>query len=1033
MKRCDKLTKTIQKRLYDFLLTKHGLSLLCLSILLVILCIIQLSDTILEYRLANLISLNNSSLFELKLNSKQSFSNEDADILPKIDVVYTWVNGSDPEHLKELKKYKFLNHNNSLQSVQVEFKEYLENSNKTWPCYHKLCMQTNNLIIITPKLSQSDKHSFLINAKNLLDPLVYSNLTLDSSDSVYHQEALLNDRRLTTSLSILYLNNFDLKQQNNNKTEIEKLDFLFKKYFLNKNYRLFMGYYTIDCNLALNCIKNLNRTFIIKKVKTAAENQNINYQNRLNQINKDFLAYMAPGGLPKENKLELPRNISENLIYKLDYMHVPSVLYDGSQKQNVDKNKKGGDSSVVNKNGIPLAVFRVKTRELNAYLSRTRQIWFLNENGQNISYDLYKANIVWDLGDPFYEDISENRFQDNQELKYSLRSLEKYAPWVRNVFLVTNGQVPNWLNLSHPKIKIITHNQIFENKSHLPTFSSPAIETHLHRIPGLSKRFLYFNDDVLLGKPIWPDDFFTHSKGFKFHLAWSLPGCNPHCPNSWIRDGYCDKSCNTTECDFDGGDCDMSIKKQNPNIPYDNARQAFINQSQILFPEFYCSPGCSTSWLADKYCDNACNNLNCAFDMADCGIEKFPNELYQITLSDLKPGEIIFSLPKNLSSFYLNFTNKFKILKANYEENQLVRTISVVNKYGIMTVLLMPLSFQSKINENKLNTIRIYLESSLTNSTSDENSFNSTLIFTLNSLNQTSTPKMLEYSTKTTKRKIKIKFTDLEPKIVPLKTVETNISLFNNSVFKNLYENYRSYLNWSVNSGFLSQEGFKYKIDLFSQKFSTENLDSDLEKVFNFLFNSEIKFFNDFERNNLLNEYLNQTAESDDNIFIKFRKRKLLDTFADSLKHVNRLFNKVYGYTARKVPAHMPHFIDKQIMHELQKKFSENFEKTSQNRFRTAQDMQYAFSYYYFVMSELEEFNSTKLFDEFDLNSNRVLDHSEIILINLRLSPRPFSASSFVPHEAPVSDMYKLEKEFSDNLKIVLILSLEIYFLIVQV
>ena len=31
------------------------------------------------------------------------------------------------------------------------------------------------------------------------------------------------------------------------------------------------------------------------------------------------------------------------------------------------------------------------------------------------------------------------RYADNDELKYSLRSVEAYAPWIRNVFIVTDG------------------------------------------------------------------------------------------------------------------------------------------------------------------------------------------------------------------------------------------------------------------------------------------------------------------------------------------------------------------------------------------------------------------------------------------------------------------------------------------------------------------------------------------------------------------------------------------------------------------
>lgn len=46
--------------------------------------------------------------------------------------------------------------------------------------------------------------------------------------------------------------------------------------------------------------------------------------------------------------------------------------------------------------------------------------------------------------------------------------------------------------------------------------------------------------------------------------------------------------------------------------------------------------------------------------------------------------------------------------------------------------------------------------------------------------------------------------------------------------------------------------------------------------------------------------------------------RRLQDTFADSLRHVNKLLNSQFGFTSRKVPAHMPHMIDRLIMQELQ-------------------------------------------------------------------------------------------------------------------
>ena len=51
--------------------------------------------------------------------------------------------------------------------------------------------------------------------------------------------------------------------------------------------------------------------------------------------------------------------------------------------------------------------------------------------------------------------------------------------------MVTNGQIPYWLDQNNDDITVVTHAKIYPNASHLPTFASPSIETHLHRIPNL--------------------------------------------------------------------------------------------------------------------------------------------------------------------------------------------------------------------------------------------------------------------------------------------------------------------------------------------------------------------------------------------------------------------------------------------------------------------------------------------------------------------------------------------------------------------
>jgi len=153
------------------------------------------------------------------------------------------------------------------------------------------------------------------------------------------------------------------------------------------------------------------------------------------------------------------------------------------------------------------------------------------------------------------ESSDNSRYRDNEELRYSLRSIEVNAPWVRHIYIVTSGQVPHWLNTDNPRVTVVPHEAIWQDTSFLPSFSSPSIESQLHRIPGLSEMFVYLNDDVMFGRPLTPDDFYTQSKGQKVFLSWPVPNCADGCPDSWLGDCFCDLSCNKSACEFDGGDC----------------------------------------------------------------------------------------------------------------------------------------------------------------------------------------------------------------------------------------------------------------------------------------------------------------------------------------------------------------------------------------------------------------------------------------------------------------------------------------------
>jgi hypothetical protein len=118
------------------------------------------------------------------------------------------------------------------------------------------------------------------------------------------------------------------------------------------------------------------------------------------------------------------------------------------------------------------------------------------------------------LGEQQISTIAANasRFISRDELKYSLRSMAVFAPWIRRIFLVTDDQIPPWLDDSDPRLTVVSHRELFVDTGVLPTFNSHAIESRLHRIPGLAEHFIYFNDDMFFGRPVLPTAFF-HANG----------------------------------------------------------------------------------------------------------------------------------------------------------------------------------------------------------------------------------------------------------------------------------------------------------------------------------------------------------------------------------------------------------------------------------------------------------------------------------------------------------------------------------------
>lgn len=104
----------------------------------------------------------------------------------------------------------------------------------------------------------------------------------------------------------------------------------------------------------------------------------------------------------------------------------------------------------------------------------------------------------------------ECRYVENDDLRHSLRSLCRHAPWIGKVHVLVDddASLPAWLDVQSDRMHVVRHSEVMPRGS-LPCFDSMVIENYLFRINGLSERFLYANDDMLFARDVSPDFFFA--------------------------------------------------------------------------------------------------------------------------------------------------------------------------------------------------------------------------------------------------------------------------------------------------------------------------------------------------------------------------------------------------------------------------------------------------------------------------------------------------------------------------------------------
>ncbi|XP_078423784.1 N-acetylglucosamine-1-phosphotransferase subunits alpha/beta isoform X1 [Cetorhinus maximus] len=1065
----NSLLKLVQRQTYTCLSHQYGLYLCFGGLVLMIVSAFQFGEVVLEWSRDQYHVMFDSYRDNV---AGKSFQNRLCLPMP-IDVVYTWVNGTDPGLLKELHEVR-----EQMKKDQRTLKESLGNATEATKESEK---QPECL------LSQCVKGPMIV-----LDPSLPANITVKELPSIYPYfqavKHVLQIPKLKNPSSNITVIMFD-----NQKEVDDTLSAIQKQ---NDKRLAWRGYLTTD-------------------------------KESPGSVLMPNLAFLS--GFPASCKEE------EQLRAKL-----PPVVT-GKMKQ----------LQLYSEAGVVLLLLN----DPRDFVELTKQ----PKNNMTIEGKEITINpvyLLWDLSTISQskqdDDISSSRFEDNEELRYSLRSVERYAPWIRHVFIVTNGQIPSWLNLDNPRVTIVTHQEIFRNVSHLPTFSSPAIETHLHRIPGLSQKFIYLNDDVMFGKEVWPDDFYSHSNGQKVYLTWPVPNCADGCPGSWIKDGYCDKACNNSACDWDGGDCLGNIAGNRGG-----GAGGVVNAQAWQFAGglpgiTYCNQGCANSWLADKFCDQACNVLSCGFDAGDCGEEHF-DQMYDV---NLLLNQTHYVLPKGEALPYFRFEGfANKITEASFTDNAIIRHASVANKWKTIHLIM----------HREMNATTIHFNLTFLDKSDKEFKMHLTVDADTREgqkSNQTVISKKQENATNLTAAplEMEIPFKDIAeelqfPKIQERTLDELNVSLLIDLQFinisllpvdvqkelkeldakledgditlkgynrtkvmilepfrkltrsskqngsKDVVSQHSAKINLLKNVGLLDRRvagrGYVHKDEdaknhlteeqvengqvgrnehaanqvslssLFAMKMNNllKSPAKDLpilqkaeirpitsQKILNILMpnNSsklkqdqivrgiERKVKHQGQRDAVLREVIAEAAEIEiknnstghanrklqhyagsNAGFLPWEKqgyfqdlveedtklekalayhtdnkqvgRKLQDTFADSLRYVNKLLNTKFGFASRKVPAHMPHMIDRFIMDDLQAMFPKAFDQTSNHKVRHSEDMQFAFSYFYYVMSALQPLNLSDVFDEVDTDRSGILSDREIRTLATRIHELPLS------------------------------------------
>lgn len=528
----------------------------------------------------------------------------------------------------------------------------------------------------------------------------------------------------------------------------------------------------------------------------------------------------------------------------------------------------------------------------------------------------------------------------------------------------------------------MTHAEIFDDPSHLPTFSSPAIEAHLHKIPNLSRYFLYFNDDVFLGAPVHVEDFLLPSSGAqRIYLSWELPDCAPQCSESFIGDHYCDVSCNVSACEFDGGDCKPRSKSPTSSLLWKSPQQSpppgkatdydeeDYGVQPLTFTERVeagedfdkCGLGCAVSWIGDGICDSSCRNAACGYDAGDCPKDsKHLLPLFGLKQTASIPRKDFFSNTSrpigasNWFAFLIDVSEAYnhgRIVDLTHNRPAFVRSLVYVKKWSaILAVLSLKAMDRFTQNDTVLVGCNVkydeYLDPDAKNATGGRihrqvKSRNGRLTFSVSRNGLSPLPVNISTPLPSSAQQ------HHAPKKSQRETDDLDDDEQDDDEDEYLEVDDEHEKLPSAASAFATAKArFAYQGKSRKNRTSAVIADDDDEE--------------DSYQDMLIKDrpWIDHDENDDDDEDAGERKKRSVDTFGRSLVHTKALLNKHFQRKIqlnRKVPAHMPHFIDRFVMEKLAGVLKDAFKTTSSHRFRSEDDVQYGYAYFTYLMARDED------------------------------------------------------------------------------